>query len=87
MKRISMMVATSGMVVLAFATERAEPMREAAAAGVPVQVLDPRSRATLDFAALAEEVTREPITVGRELGARPSSGPAEEIPVPGSAER
>lgn len=31
-------------------------LREAAASGVPVQVLDPGSRATRDFAALAEEV-------------------------------
>jgi chromosome partitioning protein len=31
-------------------------LREAAAAGVPVQVLDPGSRAALDFAALAAEV-------------------------------
>ena len=31
-------------------------LREAAAAGVPVQVLDPKSRATSDFHSLAEEV-------------------------------
>jgi chromosome partitioning protein len=31
-------------------------LREAAASGVPVQVLDPSSRAARDFAALAEEV-------------------------------
>src|SRR5262249_47249510 len=31
-------------------------LREAAASGVPVQVLDPECRATRDFAALAEEL-------------------------------
>lgn len=34
-------------------------LREAAAFGTPVQVLDPRCRAAGDFAALAEEVRRE----------------------------
>jgi chromosome partitioning protein len=33
-------------------------LREASAAGVPVQVLDPKSRAASDFRALAEEVCR-----------------------------
>ena len=33
-------------------------LREASAAGVPVQVLDPKSRAAADFRALADEVSR-----------------------------
>ena len=46
-------------------------LREAAAHGVPVQVLDPRSSAAGDFAALAQEVVRVPLELGRELsGAR-----------------
>ena len=42
-------------------------LREAAAHGVPVQVLDPRSSAAGDFAALAQEVERVPLVLGREL--------------------
>jgi chromosome partitioning protein len=47
-------------------------LREAAAHGVPVQVLDPRSSAAADFAALAREVASVPLALGRELrdGAR-----------------
>jgi len=42
-------------------------LREAAAAGVPVQVLDPRCRATDDFASLASEVLAVQLRFGREL--------------------
>jgi len=44
-------------------------LREAAASGVPVQVLDPAARATRDFEALAEEVValRSPARAAREL--------------------
>lgn len=52
-------------------------LREAAAHGVPVQVLDPRSSAAGDFASLAQEVVRVPLALGREL-----SGGARLIPVP-----
>ena len=52
-------------------------LREAAAHGVPVQVLDPRSSAAGDFASLAQEVVRVPLELGREL-----SGGARLIPVP-----
>ena len=58
-------------------------LREAAAAGVPVQVLDPRSRATSDFAALAEEVLALRTSRGRALTGRVASAPSR-IPVPGS---
>ena len=44
-------------------------LREAAGHGVPVQVLDRRSRAAGDFAALAEEVLAVPLRLGDELGA------------------
>lgn len=43
-------------------------LREAAAHGVPVQVLDPRARAAGDFEALAEEVLAVPLRLGDELG-------------------
>lgn len=39
-------------------------LREAAAAGVPVSVLDPRSRAAADFRALAEEVLAHDAALG-----------------------
>jgi chromosome partitioning protein len=57
-------------------------LREAAAAGVPVQVLDPRCRASVDFAALAEEVMGTPLRLGRELApAGRSSRPVTGDPV------
>lgn len=57
-------------------------LREAAACGLPVQELDPTSRATRDFTALAEEVRaldprrlevvrREPVDAGAEEPVRP----------------
>jgi len=58
-------------------------LREAAAAGLPVQVLDPRSRATSDFRALAEEVLRLRPSLGRDLTGR-SASRRTGIPVPGS---
>lgn len=62
-------------------------LREAAAHGVPVQVLDPRSSAAGDFAALAQEVVRVPLALGCELhdGARLLPAPRrirERRPVP-----
>jgi len=42
-------------------------LREAAAHGQPVQVLDPRSRAAGDFEALAEEILAVPLCLGEEL--------------------
>jgi chromosome partitioning protein len=49
-------------------------LREAAAHGMPVQVLDPRSSAAGDFRALAQEVERVPLLLGKEL--LPSGRPA-----------
>ena len=49
-------------------------LREAAAVGEPVQVLDPASRSTADFAALAEEILA--------AGTRAGSGRAEAVEGP-----
>jgi chromosome partitioning protein len=62
-------------------------LREAAAVGVPVQVLDPRCRACDDFASLAEELEALELRYGRELapGGRlqPLASPrADPLPAP-----
>lgn len=51
-------------------------LREAAAFGLPIQVLDPGSRANRDFAALAAEVAEHarPSERGADRSARPRSG-------------
>ena len=50
-------------------------LREAAAHGVPVRVLDPRSRATGDFEALADEVLAVRLEAGGPLELRDPSAP------------
>ncbi len=63
-------------------------LREAAAAGVPVQVLDPRCRAVSDFDSLASEVNAVVLRHGRELAPRgllqpvPARRPKTPLPVP-----
>jgi chromosome partitioning protein len=59
-------------------------LREAAAVGVPVQVLDPRCRAVDDFASLADEVAAVALRFGRELspGGRLQPVPAPAQPAP-----
>jgi len=50
------MQARFGALMFDTVIQQSVRLREAAASGVPVQVLDPRSRAAHDFASLAEEV-------------------------------
>jgi chromosome partitioning protein len=57
-------------------------LREAAAHGVPVRILDPRSRATGDFDALAEEVLAVQLERGAPLEA---SGVQTLVPLPRAA--
>ena len=60
-----------GQAMFETAIRNSVRLREAPAVGVPVQVLDPSSRASVDFAALAEEVVElekhpeDPDTPGR----------------------
>jgi len=62
-----------GEVLFDTAIHSSQRLREAAAMGVPVQVLDPRSRATLDFAELASEVDAHARDV-EEQGVRHAAG-------------
>ena len=60
-------------------------LREAAAYGVPIQVLEPRSRAAADFASLAREVraAEAPLVVSATLVPRPPAGDALRPTAPG----
>jgi cellulose biosynthesis protein BcsQ len=59
-------------------------LREAPAHALPVQLLDPSSRATADFAALAEELSRR-MRGARAAGASPSRSATASSPIPQSA--
>lgn len=75
------MQARFGELLFDTAIHTSARLREAAAFGLPIQVLDPACRANRDFAALAQEVVQH---ARRSAAARPAPHPRSTTPAAGA---